>query len=248
MHFAFRLAIDRVNSFSSDDFTPAQIDWLLNLAQLIEVDKRYTPLNSSRQGMEVTQKRTDDLSVLHVKSPQEQPGIVPVLATSTLLDNSIYECPLSSLLYDYKDLTGLRADIKSGSCTKQIGLTQVQEDYLDEALINEHTKPDFKWKTALFTISKDSNTTASPSIYVYSGDFEVLKVYPSYIKLPRKVFFSGYNSLDNQYVAADAQVNSELPEPIHRNIVDTAVELASAAIQDPEYLQVAKYKSDKFEY
>ena len=107
MHFAFRLAIDRVNSFSSDDFTPAQIDWLLNLAQLIEVDKRYTPLNSSRQGMEVTQKRTDDLSVLHVKSPQEQSGIVPVLATSTLLDNSIYECPLSSLLYDYKDLTGL---------------------------------------------------------------------------------------------------------------------------------------------
>lgn len=247
MHFAYRLAIDRVNSFNSDDFTPAQIDWLLNLAQLIEVDKRYTPLNSSKQGLEVTQKRADDLSVLHVRSPQEQPGLTPT-ANGTILDNNIYECPISSFLYDYKDLTGLRADITSGTCTKQIGLTQVQEDDLNEALINAHTKPDFKWRTALFSISKDSNSAGKPSIYIYAGDFTVDKVYPSYIKLPRKVFFSGYDSLDGVYEAADPQIDSELPESIHRNIVDTAVELASAALQDPEYLQLARYKSEKFEY
>lgn len=247
MHVAYRLALDRVNSFTSDDFVPAQIDWLLNLAHLIEVDKRYTPANSFRQGMEVTQKRIDDLSVLHVKSPQDQPGLTPVL-NGTILDSNIFECPISSFLYDYKDLTGLRADITSGSCTKQIGLTQVQEDDLNEALVNEHTKPDFKWKTALFSIGKNSASNGTPSIYVYSGDFTVNKIYPSYIKMPRKVFFGGYDTLDGVYVAADPQIDSELPESMHRNIVDTAVELASAALQDPEYLQMARYKSEKFEY
>lgn len=247
MHVGFRLAIDKVNSFTADDFNPAQIDWLLNLAQLIEVDKRYTPMNSSRQGMEVSQKRIDDLSSLHVRSPQDQPGLTPVL-NGTILDNNVFECPISSFSYNYKDLTGLRADVSLGGCVKMIGLTEVQEDDLNEALINAHTKPDFKWRTALFSISKSSSTSGSPSIYVYAGDFTVDTLYPSYIKTPRNVFFSGYDSLDGAYVAAGAQVNSELPESIHRNVVDTAVELAAAALQDTEYLQLAKYKSEKFEY
>lgn len=247
MHFAFRLAIDRVNSFTADDFNPAQIDWLLNLAHLIEVDKRYTTINASQKGLETNQKRVDDLVSLHVKSPQDQPGLTPT-ANGTLLDNNVYEVKIDTFAYDYKDLTGLRADITKGTCTKQIGLTQVQEDDLNEALINDHTKPDFKWKTALFTLDKDSSSNGKGSIYIYAADFTVDVVYPSYLKMPRKVYFGGYTSLDGDYTTGDPQVSSELPESLHRNIVDTAVELASAAIQDAEYLQLAKYKSDKFEY
>ena len=250
MHYSFRLKADKIHGLTNDDFVPAQIDWLLNLAQLIEVKKRYLPFNNARKGFEGIQKRIDDLSTLHVKSPHKQPAIIPTLLAGRLLDSNIYECKFSDFEFTYMFLTGLRAKISDGDdCIKSIGLTQIQEDDLNEGLINVNTRPDFNWGTVLFTIDASSADTDAPgSIYIYSGDFEVDEVYPSYLRYPRKMFFSGYASLDGLYTAITAAVSCELPTIIHDNIVDTACELAAAPLQDPEFLQLAKVNSEKFEY
>lgn len=249
MHYSFRGAVDKIHGLTNDDFNPAQIDWILNLAQLIEVKKRYTPMNLARKGFQGSQKRLDDLVTLHIKSPQKQPGIAPTLLTDTFLDNSVYECKLEDLAFSYMFLTGLRATITNGTCTKDIGLDQIEEDDLSEGLINSHKRPDFNWGKCLFTIDASSaNDDAPGSIYIYSGNFEVTKVFPSYLRYPRKLFIGGYDSLDGVYEAADASVSCELPQIIHDNIVNTAAELAASPLQDPEFLQLAKITSEKFEY
>lgn len=249
MHYSFRGAVDKIHGLTNDDFVPAQIDWLLNLAQLIEIKKRYMPHNLVRKGFEGSQKRIDDLVVLHVKSPQKQPGITPTLLPDSFLDNNVYECKLEDLEFQYMFLTGLRASISNSSCSKDIGLDQIEEDDLSEGLINSFKRPDFNWGKCLFTIDASSENTDAPgSIYIYSGDFSVTKVFPSYLRYPRKVFIGGYDSLDGAYEAADAAVSCELPEIIHDNIVNTAAELAASPLQDPEFLQLAKITSEKFEY
>jgi len=248
MHYTFRGKVDKIHGLTNDDFVPAQIDWLLNLAQLVEVKKRYLPFNNARKGFEGIQKRIDDLATIHVKSPQKQVAIVPTLLVGTLLDSKIYECKFSEFDFTYMFLTGLRAKIStSDTCIKDIGLTQIQEDDLNDGLVNVNTKPDFNWGTALFTIDASSQDAEAPgSIYIYSGDFNISEVYPSYLRYPRKLFFGGYVGFD--YGIADPIVSCELPTIIHDNIVDTACELAAAPLQDPEFLQLAKVNSEKFEY
>lgn len=249
MHYSFRGAVDKIHGLTNDDFVPHQIDWLLNLAQLIEIKKRYSPVNNYRKAFQAVQKRVDDLSTIHIKSPQKQVGIVPTLLADSFLDNNVYECKLSDLSFDYMFLTGLRATISNGTCTKDVGLDQIEEDDLSEGLINTHKRPDFNWGKCLFTIDATSENTDAPgSIYIYSGDFEVTKVFPSYLRYPRKLFVGGYNSIDGTFTTLSPSVSCELPEIIHDNIVNTAVELAAAPLQDPEFLQIAKYTSEKFEY
>ena len=41
MHYDFKLKMDRVDTLSNPDFNIAEIDWLLNEAQLVFVKNRF---------------------------------------------------------------------------------------------------------------------------------------------------------------------------------------------------------------
>lgn len=96
LQYQFKINLDRIDSLSNPDFNAAEIDWLLNEAQLIFVKQRMSMRSNAKQkGFEESQKRIDDLGNLVVKFPL-QSGVVP-----TLVSPGIYEVPLSLLTFKY---------------------------------------------------------------------------------------------------------------------------------------------------
>ena len=92
MHYNFELELDRVASNDRPDFMPWEIDEYLNKGISTFVKTRYSVSNKLKVGFETNQKRIDELSSLHIKSPELQPPIVPID-----LGNGRYEVRLNNL-------------------------------------------------------------------------------------------------------------------------------------------------------
>lgn len=61
-----------------------------------------------------------------------------------------------------------------------------------------------------------------------------------YLKFPRRISGGDYTYIDGiQYTTQ----TSELPEHMHSELVDVAVELASSVIEDPNFLQIKKIQA-----
>lgn len=241
MHFYIKERLDRENSFISDDLTPAQIDNAIDAASLIELERRYGQLNNSKESFDMTEKRKHELKTLHVFSPSDvEPGLVPVAGLDYY--GATYKLDLTSCSKKVWLLTGLDVDVSKENCgTKKIGATETERDDLKEVMINPYLKPDFKWRRVPVIIAKsDSDTDNGMLIFYTGGDFSITKVYPSYLHFPTPVFFGGYDSLNELYLAADPQVNSDMPEMLHKHICDTASTLLTANIQDSELYKLVE--------
>ena len=74
-----------------------------------------------------------------------------------------------------------------------------------------------------FEARTDETLNDEGSIYVYTDNFEIVEIYPEYVKKPNKVWIGTYNSLDGKHAVGDAVVECDLPEHTHNEIVDLAV-------------------------
>lgn len=238
-HYDFSIKMDKVDSLSKRNFTPAEKDWILNEAISLFVKQRYGQNNSKKAGFESIQKRTDDLRTLQIKSPSAiQPGVVPVRH-----QGDIYEFKISDFAFPYWFLTRLTAKGKKEDCIKEIFLRQVQHDDLSVALEDEFYKPDFTWGEALAVEARtDETLNDEGSIYVYTDNFEIVEIYPEYVKKPNKVWIGTYNSLDGKHAVGDAVVECDLPEHTHNEIVDLAVAECSRIIEHPSFVQLKQQK------
>ncbi len=63
-HRAFRFGLDKLDNLNYPNFTPEEIDLLLNQAQDRIVKQRYGATNTKRTSFEQEQKRTEDLKEL----------------------------------------------------------------------------------------------------------------------------------------------------------------------------------------
>lgn len=224
LHYDFKTKFDKVDSTKRRNFLPAQIDWLLNEAAILftnEIYKKY----------EETQSTIDDLATITINSPEEQPFIVPTN------NNGVYKFSSSSFLFKYKHLVRLRAEAaKTGCGTKVIKCVPKQHDDLSDVLESPFEDPSYEWRRIPYTQAKNSTTFGDTSFYLYTNNkFTITKVYPEYIKIPRRCFFGGYNSLDGQYVIGDPQVTLDLPESVHERVVDIAVREAAREIAIPNF-------------
>lgn len=230
MHYDFKLKMDRVDTLSNPNFNVAEIDWLLNEAQLVFAKQRYGTTNNKRQGFETSQKRIHDLATLHIKFP-DQPAI------TTTLDSGVYEADLSDL--DYDCLVLLRADVNvvvTEDCTKKVPLKFVQSDDLAEALKDPFNKSSLDY--VIYNIGR-SKTSIGTSLYLYPGNLTLDEVFVEYLKYPSRISYGGYTYIDG---AALVQANCELPEQTHSEIVDIAVQLAALNVQNPEFIQLKNLK------
>lgn len=226
MHYEFKLKLDRIDTLSNPDFNAAEIDWLLNEAQLLLVKQRFTQNNNQRSGFETSQKRIDDLSTLVVKYP-EQDGVTP---TNNSVDLSLLKFPYLFLIRGDVDI------ILNDNCIKRVSLKYVQHDDLSEALRDPFHKSSLDY--ILYTIGKTKDTNSS-SVYIYPDKYVLSKVYLEYLKYPRRISLGGYKFIDGSITT---NVDCELPEQIHSEIIDLAVTLASMNIENPEYIQLKNSK------
>lgn len=229
LKYDFLVKKDRVQSLSTSNFNDAEIDWFINEAQIIFLKNRLGLSNSRKESYEMSQKRIDDLSDLHIKYP-----IQPYIA---LVDHqTVYELPLSSLKYTYFTFLRGTVFVKDGTCTKEVALKFTQSDDMNEILKDPFNNASVE-EFIPFNFGK--STTTGTSIYIYPADLILTKASVEYIKTPSKVSQGTYTYLDGvTYPEATLEFSSN----VHSEIVDLAVEVATIALQDPS-IEYAKLKT-----
>tara|TARA_R110000851_G_scaffold314192_2_gene476137 strand:+ start:55 stop:810 length:756 start_codon:yes stop_codon:yes gene_type:complete len=242
MHYDLKFKIDKVDSLDSDNFIPAELDWILNEAQEIFIKQRYGLNNSKKLGFEEIQKRTDDLRNLVIKSPTTlQPGVVPV----QLSGGNTYEVKLSDLEFDYMFLIRGFVKLTKGTCTKMAKLVQQQHDDFNELEISEDPfqTSSFDWGVIPILFGRtDTVADDKGSIYLYSEENVVPnEAYIEYIKWPNRLTIGGYNYIDG--TAQPIMVNSDFSRHACREIVDIAAAELSRIILSSEYLELKKQKN-----
>lgn len=230
MHYDFDLKIDRVASFSKEDFNRAEKDWLLNEGQLVLLKRKYNVNNFYRAGFENTQKRIDDLSTLHIKFPL-QPEL------SLISHDGVYELDLSTLTYPYLFLTRGWVKASTDDCDDlRIPMKEVQNDDLESILDDPFNSPSIEFIPVNFGRASESD---SSSVYLYPGSYQLDSAFVEYLKQPNIMNAGGYAYLDG---ITYPQTSSDLPTQTHPEIVDMAVAIASGIIEHPTYVQLKERK------
>lgn len=230
LHYQFKLNLDRIDSLANPDFNPAEIDFLLNEAQLIFVKQRMGTTNMKRSGFETLQKRIDDLGNLVINFPI-QPYITPILVSP-----GVYEVDLTTTLYPYLQLINAYVIVTNADCTLKIPLKFVQHDDITEALRDPFNKDSKEFIP--YNIGKNSNNTGS-SIYIYTTQ-NITSVAVEYVKYPKRVSFGNYAYIDGITYPPSTL---ETSEQTHREIVDIACQLAAQNSLNPEYITVREKKT-----
>jgi hypothetical protein len=242
LHYSFNLKVDKVDSLNEDSFNDVERDWILNYAISVFVKQRFGTTNVKKGGLETSTKRIDDLRSLHKK----QFEITPTLYSTNLYEAALNNITNPSTLVvpkDYWFTTRLRADVRSGTCTKNVGVNTTQTDDLNEALTYKFYKPSFKWGRLLATFNDDSVDNENPddilgSIFLHTDSFEVVKLYIDYIKMPNRVWLGTYNTLDGNYVVGNNPIQCDLPDHTHEELTTLAAKLAQELISDPTFQQL----------
>jgi len=234
-HYQFKLNKDRIDTLATEDFNAAEIDWLLNEAQMVFVKQRLGTNNNKRKGFEAIQKRIDDLAKLVIKYPL-QPAITP-----SVVDPGIYEVSISSLVYTYLQLISGYATVKlAEDCIIEgVPLKFMQHDDYRVALRDPFNEP----STEFIPYNTGRSTNGSgTSIYLYGGQLPndaIQTIYLEYIKYPSKVSLGTYTYIDGVVYPA---TTFELSDHTHQEIVDIACQLAAINTDNPEYIQLKNMK------
>jgi len=228
MHYQFKINMDRVDSMTNVDFNKAEIDWLLNEAQSLFVEQRYSKANPKREAFEESQKRIDDLATLVVKYP-DQPGIVPTISSAILTID------LSTLIQPYLHLVNVYCISSKDGCTYTTQMWFAPHDKITSYLRDPFNSPD----SSVIPYNIGRNSAGNPTLYIYPGSMTITEVRIEYLKVPRKISYGNYTYIDGVIYPPSA---SELPASVHREIVDIACQLAANNIASPQYTALKNEK------
>ena len=207
-HIAIGLEVDKTLDFEYPYMSPEQIDYWLNKAQDRFVKQRASGNNLKKEGFEVTQKRIDDLRTVLKDST-----IVPVQS------GTIFK---SALPADYRWLIRHTCDTGNTVCsTSTVGGQEIQQDDLNELKINPFWSPS-KVEPLYYLFNNDI-------VYETDGNFTVTSTKVYYIKKYNKIQYG------TQYVTPLPDIQCELPEFVHEEIVDIARDMILENIESQRY-------------
>ena len=226
MHLAVQQGVDKINSFQADTLLSEEIDLELNKAIDKFINLKYGKNNIYNKGFEESQKRIDDLKELVVNS-----DIVVAYDSTSVNKSFVYVS--DKLPKDYRYLIkSLVTTTYERSCTP----LSKEEQTLQEPVKNQakalgslkivqqddiHTLLNDPFNTT--KKSKPLGIFESGKLYIYTNDiFIIQNLKITYIKNPSKVSLS-------------LEVNCELSEHTHQEIVDMAIGSILEGISDPRY-------------
>lgn len=219
-HNEFRQAGDRLDSSNIPDMLVEQVDYFLNEASVRFVKTRYSGNNESRMSFEENQKRTEDTKTLVIT---EFPTV-----SSVLTETNVFQGNLSSLYVDeafttistkqYWFFVRCRARVVSSGCTSTYNKVLLyQHDDLDDILEDPFKKPSLNELVGYFE---------SSNLYVVCpSNVTIDKIKLTYIKKPITVIYG------TQYPTPTLDVNFDLPEHTHKEIIQLAVVIALENIE-----------------
>lgn len=223
MVYQFKLQAERIDSKKAQGFSLPKIVIALNSGMLNLVKLKYGINNIYRSGFESVTKRTQDLQVLHILSES-------IKVTDTRDNMAIGN--LSDLKHDLLFQTRTRCIASKGDCINQeLDCFEQETDDYNNVLRSPFADPNFEWREAPFRISENK-------IFISYNDFKIHNIVLDYIRYPKNVDIAGYKKFDG---TTSEDVNCELPEYLHYEIVDQAVLEFDIWLRNPEY-QFAQMK------
>lgn len=224
MHQEFKIGLDKVDSLSYPNFLPEEIDILLNQAQEKFVKQRAYGNNPRRLGLEETQKRLDDLkniisnfeSVTFTSNSSNKPNGVFVALPDTYMFAIEEEASIN-----YTDCNGKVAN-------KRIDVVPTTHDRYNKVKRDPFHKPT---DVEIHRLGYELNTSGNTQTFeLITGDNNTItNYYLRYLKTPISIKYG------TQYPVPSADVNCELSDHTHREIIAMAVVDALVDIESPSY-------------
>jgi len=215
--YLFKLKADKLDSKSFANIKIPVIIYLLNEGMMSLLKKRYTGLNTnSRAAFDETQKRKDEFQRLVV--PDE------VLKVSKVNDET-FIADLNKTKRKYMLLLRCNFLASKENCSnRRIGGSLKQIDDLDLVLNSTMDGPSFEWGETPYILAEDK-------VRVFTDkSFVINKAVITYLRYPVLMDMEGYRKFDGSY---SKNVNCELPEFIHDDIVEEALFIYSESFNNP---------------
>lgn len=203
MHQEFKINLDKVDSLNYPDILPEEIDIFLNTNIEKFVSQKAYP-NNSREGLEETQKRFDDLLTLitnfagsPVGTGNEKPN-----GSTIILPLNYYHAIEEEVDISYFDCNNILT-------TKRIPVYTLTHSRYNKVIRDPFNKPNENkiWRMGL---SGNIELISSPGI-------TLTQYYLRYIRKPAVV------SYGSNYVIPTSDVNCDLPIHTHKEIIAMSV-------------------------
>jgi hypothetical protein len=206
MIYQFKLRAQRIDTKSAPGLKLPQIIIYLNMGMLNLLKSRYNPNNKYNATLESIQKRIDEWQMLVV--PHE------TIKTAEFTTN-VHSIDILKLKQKYLFLLRITPYGSKGSCNDQKFFSHYSSsDDLNIDLDNPNSSPNFDWRETLHRFASDK-------ILVYTdGTFKIQRAELDYLRYPKPLDIKGYTHFNG---SPSADVNCELPEFLHDEIVNESV-------------------------
>lgn len=214
MHYDFKKKLNKVDSNRYKNLLIPEIDWVLNEAQLIFIENISHPRKQQSQlfitGFEKNQRNIDDIRTLVVDNTTN----VSNSSSIKVVNNTI------KLPDDYLHFIRAKVSMSKGKCNNVIGDIFIeQHDDLFENSSFDNTS--FEWREVNGVFSSEGIELSTEDGITFNN------AYLTYIRKPKYIhnaedFSNGMYRLPNGKELTGKQ-NCELPDNVHRDIVDLAV-------------------------
>jgi len=225
MHIAFKQGLDKFDSKDYPNLEPEEIDLVLNQAQEAFIKQRYGYNNFKKEAFEQTQKRVEDLYTL-VKS--DRLTVTPNSANN-IDSNSVFVTLPNDHWITIQELTNITySDSNGNTATEDVYTKPIQHNDYSKLINNPFAKPT-KEKILRLTTRDGVELLHEPGSTVNSYKLR-------YIKEPAKMD-----------VLSTPQVDSELPEQAHQEIVNLAISIALENIESTRiktFIQVTENREE----
>ena len=212
MHFRFKLRFDKIDSFSLPEYSPEEIDELLNMAQ------QFLIVQVTKDGIEKTEENMD-----YLKNVTRAFKSTTFISNSSNKPNGVYV----NLPSDYRTALLEEADVSyigcGGSTTSyRATVIPTTRDRYNRVIKDPFNKPDEK--NILRLVSE--NVSGAESFELVSSDgCTITSYYLDYIREPRRIQHG------TQYATPTSDVDCELSEKAQEKVIEIAVDLAMDSLK-----------------
>lgn len=222
MHNIFKIGMDKVDSLSSPNFLPEEIDVLLNNAQDQLVSQRAFGNNPKREGLEETQKRLDDLkNIITNYSTGTFTNTVDNKTNGVFVDlpSNYRHAIQEEAVISYNDCTGTAA-------TNEVEIVPISHDRYNRIIKDPFNKPDTE---VVYRLGFGVNAGTERFELISDSAVTVSTYKLRYIREPQEMRYG------TVYQTPTTDIDCELSDYLHKEIIALAVKNALEDIESQRY-------------
>lgn len=229
IHTLFKILTNKVDSLNYPLLEPEEIDVLLNNTQDKLIEQRAYGNNPKRQGVEETQKRVDDLRDITVNYNASTGSFLPQ-TTANKPHGRFVRLPV-----DYRHALNEEVTISTVDCTgtsvlKRVRVVPVTHDRYNQIIADPFNAPYDEMVIRLpYQKTTIVNTTIGIFELITDSNSTLVTYHLRYLKTPVRMRYG------TTYSTPTTDVQCELAEHIHREIVEEAAREYLENIESPRF-------------